>query len=69
MRYEFYVMQPFLYLVRRTFLKKILFRSISVLYNLEQRDPTGGSRATSDPRSLITKFAKLFVNLLLVTKI
>jgi hypothetical protein len=32
--------------------------------HLDQRDPTGGPRATSGPSSLATRPAKLFVNLL-----
>jgi hypothetical protein len=37
-------------------------------YCLHQRDPTGGPRATSGPRPLVTRTAKVFVDLLLVTK-
>jgi hypothetical protein len=38
------------------------------MHGLGQRVQTGGPRATSGPRPLVTRPAKLFVNLLLVNK-
>jgi hypothetical protein len=40
---------------------------VHLLYGLSHRGSTGGPRATSGPRPLIARPAKLFVNLLLVT--
>jgi hypothetical protein len=44
-----------------------MFAELSFANGVNQRGPTGGPRGTSGPRQLVTRPAKLFLNLFLVT--